>query len=546
MAAVCVAGATPTSMLIPLGVNVFSCFFGCNASVLWPGPCGCPNNCGAISNLGTCVTSTGSCKCAPNYGGPDCTTLVSCGANARVACSGHGNCVQGPAIATCACDSGFTGTTCSAPLANWLTTPAFPPMFPNEPVYYADPYGDGNPLFNTSVIATIRIQMSPQDYEYLLVPSSAYDQDDVRANMSFTNGLISFDLSVGVRLKGAYSRRFFKKGFKIAFDAFVPGQAVAGQPELGLKGCSDDPTAMRGILAMDLARSIGAPVQRFGFSQLWINDVFMGYHLIIEEVTEVWVASRLPPTPKPALVKCHKAFFIYKGPYSSELYPKENYDVVVGSRKETFERGLIPLMLAANESHSAPWIAGVGARMNLTRYLRNMAIETLLGNPDSYTMRGNNWYFYQDNSVEPPFGVALPYDQEESFGEGGGLSMEQWAALPPALFFNCALLGHSVDLDCGPHPLSQRAFALLELEFAALLIEFTKTVFQPLVPGRVAGYATVFEPLIAGDPWVGLDLPTNATYFATVAVPKLLDYVALRAAQPLPPNWIEDRASGRS
>jgi hypothetical protein len=34
----------------------------------------------------------------------------------------------------------------------------------------------------------------------------------------------------------------------------------------------------------------------------------------------------------------------------------------------------------------------VSAQFNLQRFVRYMVVETLTGNPDSYTMRGNNYW----------------------------------------------------------------------------------------------------------------------------------------------------------
>ncbi len=56
------------------------------------------------------------------------------------------------------------------------------------PYYKNDIYGDNHPVFNHSVLYSIHVSVADQDLEYCLDKYNVYNQSDVSANFSFSNG----------------------------------------------------------------------------------------------------------------------------------------------------------------------------------------------------------------------------------------------------------------------------------------------------------------------------------------------------------------------
>ena len=136
--------------------NTHSCYKDeCMVMTYYPGPCGCPNNCFADSDQGVCGPD-GTCSCSDGWTGQDCS-LVDIGNP----CSLHGQLIAPDSESSvfpfsyCQCDNGFTGVDCSSP----VFTDGYLPwgnIFEGDPYTSKDEYGDDHPLWNTSLIATIR------------------------------------------------------------------------------------------------------------------------------------------------------------------------------------------------------------------------------------------------------------------------------------------------------------------------------------------------------------------------------------------------------
>lgn len=423
-------------------------------------------------------------------------------------------------VGLCTCDAGWVGPYCETPRASYLSTPAFPSQFPNEAPYQPhDEYHDQHPVFNVTTVATIRLTVSDWEYEYMVSPSNIRNASKVSAHMVFDNGVISKTFSsIGLSLKGASSRKNLKKGWNLRFDYFDPDQKLLDIPRMGLKA-STDPSMMRNIVAMDLGRSMGLQFQRIGFTQLWINGVYHGFYIMSEEITKQYLKSRFPETSTHGLIKCHRAHLLDNGDFPAN-YSANDYKVEFGKTSRVME-GLIKLIKAVNNPDDIAFVEETGAIFNLNHFLRYMVIETSLGNPDSYTWRGNNWFLYTDFDTEQS--LYVPYDQEESFGEGMRFNSTQWQQMSPTDFFSCEKWP---GVDCGAHPLSSKLFRLFYDEFETLLHQFMKNVWT-LSMGRVKGLGKLFAQQLQYDQWYGIDAetPKNVQTFLHETIPNFLNYL---------------------
>jgi spore coat protein CotH len=85
--------------------------------------------------------------------------------------------------------------------------------------------------------------------------------------------------NVGIRLKGATTRKYQKASFKIKFDAFVKSQRFKGLKRLTLNAMMTDPSQVHEVTAYRLFRAAGVPAPRAGFARVSIDGSYVGLFL---------------------------------------------------------------------------------------------------------------------------------------------------------------------------------------------------------------------------------------------------------------------------
>lgn len=269
------------------------CYDACFIMAYYQGTCGCPNNCGAYFGHGECLNN--SCVCAQDFTGIDCSLPSSSND-----CSLHGK-VMTPTSSKsefpfvyCQCDDGWTGTDCSTPTLNIGSTP-WGTLFDTEEYTSEDKYGDDHPIWNISVLATVRIELNESDYLDLLQPWNLYNESYAHATVHFDNGNVRETIeNVGFRVKGASSRLNQKKGWNIKFNAFVDGQKLMGLKKLSFKpGSESDDTLLKTMLYTNFMRAMGVPTQRASYALLYVNTQFIGVYYMHEPINPDFIASRI-------------------------------------------------------------------------------------------------------------------------------------------------------------------------------------------------------------------------------------------------------------
>ena len=109
---------------------------------------------------------------------------------------------------------------------------------------------------------------------------------------------------VGFRLKGGASRNYVKKTWKLSFNKFEKGRKFYQQKKVALKAMQQDVSAIKEILVLSMLYSMNAPAQRYGYSQLFINEQSMGAYLMVEAVDDQFLDSRFG-NDDGALFKCN-------------------------------------------------------------------------------------------------------------------------------------------------------------------------------------------------------------------------------------------------
>jgi len=200
------------------------------------GKCGCPNDC-----MGNGKCQNGTCKCDDGYTGKDCS-LLKC---VEKSCYNKGKCHEfSEGFSACKCYDGYGLNDCSAVISS------LPPLtnLLNKTQYLDDKYGDDHPIFNMSAIMQIYIEMDKKDLEALILPGNEQARDYKKMNITFYNGPeLAHFVDAAIRIKGATSRTFAKKSFKVSLTHFnKANHRWHGQKHFSLKAASMAPDFFEG------------------------------------------------------------------------------------------------------------------------------------------------------------------------------------------------------------------------------------------------------------------------------------------------------------
>jgi len=245
------------------------------STIYTPGGCSCPNDCFERFGQGNCsadpFSSNATCVCQPGWKGPDCS-VVTCGSVNP--CKNGGKCVNNDGYEMCECAAGYNLMDCSGQDKKYDPIPQAVP----GKQYVKDKYEDNHPLFDIGTVTQIRINVSAEQLDKVIIggrgviiPISALLIKNQRTS--------SFQTNATLALSGDYSRSFAKKSFRIRFE-----DKWHKQKSIKLKGAEFDASFQREAVTQALLRSMNVPVGRAGYAAVYINDMFRGVYVMLEEV----------------------------------------------------------------------------------------------------------------------------------------------------------------------------------------------------------------------------------------------------------------------
>jgi hypothetical protein len=281
-------------------------------------------------------------------------------------------------------DVGPLGTSSPAPL------PTVTPPVPGP---------DYDALFDPDRLLDVAIEMRPADWDVLRLQARTfaglfgtseclteprpspytYFPADVRVDGQRV-------ASVGVRKKGLLgSVNSVTPGLKIKFDAYVPGQRLAGMSLMTLNNLAQDPSRVRQCLAYGLFGRAGLPAPRCSFARVTVNDRVLGVYAHVESIKKPFLARHFSGT----------GGNLYEGALS-DFRP----DWVATFERDTNtsdpDRSDLDGLVAALETDDAHLLAALETVVDLPAFFDFWAMEVLTGHWDGYAANRNNFYVYRD------------------------------------------------------------------------------------------------------------------------------------------------------
>ena len=277
----------------------------------------------------------------------------------------------------------------------------------------------GEELFDDSYVHTVKVNFAQKDFW-----DSLKEYRSVRDSLEITRYMMCSVMidgepadSAGIRFKGESSYDFTstrKKSFKISFNKFVKRGRHQGLRRISLNNNFKDPTMMREKLMLDFYRAQGLPAQRSSYAKLYINDVYWGLYLVVEEINDEFLAHNFGSDtgnlymgePRPTLEYFGDDLYNY-----IRRYKRKN------NRKDSNWTDLTALLKKINDTVAPPadYKASLEKELDTDNLLKAWAINNLFVNVDAYNMLyPHNYYLYfQDEEKRFKW---ISYDFNYGFG----------------------------------------------------------------------------------------------------------------------------------
>jgi spore coat protein H len=340
-------------------------------------------------------------------------------------------------------------------------------------------------VFRPDEVAEIRITLAPEDKAFLLAPENRYSEEYKQAYFTMTNSQFNVTLStaVGIRLRGNTSRGHDKKGFKIDFREYG-GSKFKGYKKFNLKPDVNDPSMIRELLTLQYYREMNVPAARTHHVSLYMNEEYMGIYLNVEQIDDEFLNLR----------HGHEEGFLYKCSFGANLLDNGQvfntalYESELNEDDDT-RAELDHFVDVLNNSLDAQFAEKIEEVFDVEGYLRQLAVESLLGHWDGYSFNMNNYYlFYNGQTGLMEF---FPYDTDNTWGIDWG-SGHDWAKEDLNYWYK----------NFDTRPLTAR---ILEVEsyrdqYNENLVELITLYFNEeyLLP-LLEQYKTLLDPFVAND-----------------------------------------------
>ncbi|KAG0100259.1 hypothetical protein BGZ93_003129 [Podila epicladia] len=352
---------------------------------------------------------------------------------------------------------------------------------PRLPYTYQNLWPSKSKAFKEDQVATLHLTGPVASIAAINVNPEA--EVEAKVTVRFINAKTLYTQNnITLRTSGKSSKEFAKQSYKLKFDTDY-NQTFFSRPNLKLRSMATEPTLIRERTYIDVLNAVGVPTQQGTYVRLYINSVAYGLFLMVDDIKRSFLKQTVhggDDTVIPgSLVQMNapsvneQASLQWLGAlgaaYNKDAYISQN----LGSNLVTEPLAqLIAFMADLNAFDPVATTDPVGYwtnRLDLDGFLRNMALEYLMGSFDNYWMAGSNYFMY----FNPKLGTAgkwqwLPTDFDGTFGNGATID-------PTASYKNLSTFNPD-------HPLVSKLIiknSQINAMFVKVLKEIVSTTFKP-------------------------------------------------------------------
>jgi spore coat protein CotH len=272
-------------------------------------------------------------------------------------------------------------------------------------------------LYSDNEVARIDISINPDSLASIL-EGDLYNDKEYPANIKMTRaGVTKTVENVGFRLRGNTSRNSRKKSFKVSINTYTAGKNFEGVEKINLNGEHNDPSISRAKICWDLFRDIGIPAPRSNHIELYINGLYRGLYMNVEQIDERF-ADFYFNNNSGNLYKClWPADLSYIGSNPDQYkYMQDGRRVYELSRNKDMDdySDLLNFIDILNNKTPEDFQTYLEPVFNVNSYLKNLVVEIMTGHWDAYSYNKNNYFLYHNqNTGEFEY---IPYDTDNTFG----------------------------------------------------------------------------------------------------------------------------------
>lgn len=290
---------------------------------------------------------------------------------------------------------------------------------------------DGDRVFNDSVLHQLHI-VTPlvhwfdtleNDYALNLADPLAYPEIYRPCDATFDGQPIA---QCGFREKGNFSNQTVfsrKQPLKLAFDAVVE-QRFDGIKKINLHNFTNDPSLVHDVASYALFRAAGIPAPRTAYTQVYVNDEYLGLYLLVENVDKTFLKRHYGSQGNDGMLfktgRGVQVLLNWLGPDSS-AYQDQGLNLNTDENRDW--SGFIDFVDLLNNDHGPGFQQRLAAKFDVHGYLKVLAIEKLVRSWDSYAGGGNNFYLYAHPDGQFRW---IPWDMNETFQDLRILRASSW------------------------------------------------------------------------------------------------------------------------
>ena len=342
---------------------------------------------------------------------------------------------------------------------------------------------EADALFDDKTLHEIWIHINARDWEQLRAgyrENTYYPADIEWRGMKVRNA--------GIRVRGRTSRSPEKPALRIDFNRYVAGQEFLGLKSLALDNLWQDPSMIRERLAMLVFRQMGVPAPRESHARVYVGGSreFAGVYGIVEVIDKDFLQRNLGENDGYLYEYQWQEPYGFQNLhagldwYATRFEPKTHETAAT----YTLFAPIQELVHTINDADEWRLEEALQPYLDVRRYIRHIAIENFLSEPDGLLggLGMNNFYMYRFEGRNEF--AMIPWDQDLAF---------EYLDMPPPT--------HNI----ADNVLATKIWASPELRFAYLqaLIDVAASVGPPAGTPAVTDPATRQCPAPPGQPACG-------------------------------------------
>jgi hypothetical protein len=273
------------------------------------------------------------------------------------------------------------------------------------------------PLYDAAVLRTFFIELENPNWEAELV---AFNNTDVEVPAKITvDGKVYPDVGIHFRGNSSFGvGNGYKRSLNLTFDFVHENQAILGYRALNFLNANDDPTFLRTVLSLHIARQY-IPAPKANLVRVVINGENWGIYANAQQFNKEFVSENFKTT-QGTRWKVPQGGGGGIGGFRYVDQDANSYRTVFQIKSKDQPAAwtaLIELTRALQQTPTEQLQVALAPMLDIDGYLRFLALDNAMANGDGFYTRGADYSLYLDPNGR--FHLIF-YDANEMFSSGGG------------------------------------------------------------------------------------------------------------------------------